>query len=103
MRADLSHPDLNEEKQGTGNKHTSARVMLAQPTATPVILEVQYTVSQNLVERLSANAANGSYISLFVLRSLRFRQWTSDFSNIPLMDSDLMDYKILSACQRVWD
>jgi hypothetical protein len=64
MRADLSHPDLNEEKQGTGNKHTSARVMLAQPTATPVILEVQYTVSQNVVERLSANAANGSYISL---------------------------------------
>jgi hypothetical protein len=35
----------------------SARVTLAQPTTTPVVLEIQYTVPQDMVERLSANRA----------------------------------------------
>jgi hypothetical protein len=38
-------------------RQPSARVTLYQPTATPVVLAIQYTVPQNVVETLSANAA----------------------------------------------
>jgi hypothetical protein len=43
-----SDPKLNQP---------SARVLLLQPTASPVILEVQYTVAENMIQMLSANDA----------------------------------------------
>lgn len=40
-----------------GLSQPSARVTLAQPTLTSVVLDIQYTVPQNMVDTLSANPA----------------------------------------------
>ena len=92
----------------------SARVTLAQPTTSPIVLEVQYTVPEEVVQVILANAAiknktdgvtvlmstvglayqQSSFLTLDPVRNAAQRQWMTSYLALPTGTQEI-DFSII--------